>query len=73
MGSLTRALSRLESAQIDTTAQMTARLDSVEDKLNKLLEDVADEQTFRSGDQLAHTNSSIVFAGSLCMTWCWDN
>ena len=50
MGSLTRALSRLESAQIDTAAQMTARLDGVEEKLNKLLDDVADEQTFRSRD-----------------------
>ena len=50
MKTLTQAVSRLESAQIDSTAQMTARLDATEGKLSTRLEEVADEQTVLSYD-----------------------
>ena len=50
MKTLTQAVSRLESAQIDSTAQMTARLDATEGKLTTRLEEVADEQTVLSHD-----------------------
>ena len=39
MKTLTQAVSRLESAQIDSTAQMTARLDATEGKLTTRLEE----------------------------------
>ena len=42
---LTQAVSRLQSAQIDSIAQMTAQPDATEGKLTTRLEKVADEQT----------------------------
>ena len=50
MKTLTQAVSRLENAQTDNTAQLTSRLDTVDVKLSTRLNEIADDQTVLKHD-----------------------